>query len=80
MADNAHYAALPSMSYQHATLQNGLQIYSIEDHSSPTVAVQVWYHVGSKDDPNLRSGFAHLFEHRPVIRGGAAKWQIFELE
>jgi zinc protease len=40
-----------------------LQIYAIEDHSSPTVAVQVWYHVGSKDDPNQRSGFAHLFEH-----------------
>ena len=51
------------MSFQHATLQNGLQIYSIEDHSSPTVAVQVWYHVGSKDDPDGRSGFAHLFEH-----------------
>jgi zinc protease len=63
VADNAQYAALPSMSFQHATLQNGLQIYSIEDHSSPTVAVQVWYHVGSKDDPDGRSGFAHLFEH-----------------
>ena len=47
----------------HTTLPNGLQIYSIEDHSSPTVAVQVWYHVGSKDDPSQRSGFAHLFEH-----------------
>lgn len=35
----------------------------MEDHSSPTVAVQVWYHVGSKDDPKQRSGFAHLFEH-----------------
>ena len=35
----------------------------MEDHSSPTVAVQVWYHVGSKDDPDKRSGFAHLFEH-----------------
>ena len=48
---------------QHATLPNGLQIYAIEDHTSPTVAVQIWYHVGSKDDPNQRSGFAHLFEH-----------------
>src|SRR5436190_12083022 len=48
---------------QHMTLSNGLQIYAIEDHASPTVAVQVWYHVGSKDDPNQRSGFAHLFEH-----------------
>jgi len=45
------------------TLENGLQVYTVEDHKSPTVAVQVWYHVGSKDDPNGRSGFAHLFEH-----------------
>src|SRR5207237_3296590 len=51
------------LAIKHATLENGLQIYSIEDHKSPTVAVQVWYHVGSKDDPNGRSGFAHLFEH-----------------
>ena len=51
------------LSFNHTTLQNGLEIYSIEDHSSPTVAVQVWYHVGSKDDFDGRSGFAHLFEH-----------------
>ena len=49
--------------FQHETLPNGLEVYSVEDHSSPTVAVQVWYHVGSKDDPDKRSGFAHLFEH-----------------
>jgi zinc protease len=49
--------------FKHSTLPNGLQVYSVEDHKSPTVAVQVWYHVGSKDDPNGRSGFAHLFEH-----------------
>ncbi|PYI88699.1 MAG: insulinase family protein [Verrucomicrobia bacterium] len=55
--------AIPPLAIKHATLANGLQIYSIEDHKSPTVAVQVWYHVGSKDDPNGRSGFAHLFEH-----------------
>ena len=51
------------LTFKHAVLGNGLQVYSIEDHSSPTVAVQVWYHVGSKDDPDGRSGFAHLFEH-----------------
>ena len=56
-------AEIKKLSFKHTTLQNGLEIYSIEDHSSPTVAVQVWYHVGSKDDPNQRSGFAHLFEH-----------------
>jgi zinc protease len=56
-------AEIKKLSFKHSALQNGLEIYSIEDHSSPTVAVQVWYHVGSKDDPNGRSGFAHLFEH-----------------
>ncbi len=54
---------VPPLKYQHETLPNGLEIYSSEDHTSPTVAVQVWYHVGSKDDPEKRSGFAHLFEH-----------------
>jgi zinc protease len=56
-------AETKKLSFNHTNLQNGLEIYSIEDHSSPTVAVQVWYHVGSKDDPDGRSGFAHLFEH-----------------
>jgi len=49
--------------YRQRTLPNGLQMYAVEDHSAPTVAIQVWYHVGSKDDPPGRSGFAHLFEH-----------------
>ncbi len=55
--------SVPPLKFQHETLPNGLEIYSAEEHSSPTVAVQVWYHVGSKDDPDKRSGFAHLFEH-----------------
>jgi zinc protease len=59
----APHVTVAPLTFQHAVLGNGLQVYSIEDHSSPTVAVQVWYHVGSKDDPNQRSGFAHLFEH-----------------
>jgi zinc protease len=54
---------IPPIPLKHSTLPNGLEIYSVEDHSNPTVAVQVWYHVGSKDDPDGRSGFAHLFEH-----------------
>ncbi|MCY7346246.1 MAG: insulinase family protein [Pyrinomonadaceae bacterium] len=45
------------------TLANGLKVYSVRDDSSPSVAVNVWYDVGSKDDPNGRSGFAHMFEH-----------------
>ena len=55
--------SVPPLNFKHITLPNGLQVYTVEDHKSPTVAVQVWYHVGSKDDPTGRSGFAHLFEH-----------------
>jgi zinc protease len=54
---------VPVLKFTGRTLDNGLKVYSIEDHSNPTVAIQVWYHVGSKDDPEGRSGFAHLFEH-----------------
>lgn len=54
---------IPPIQYHQRTLPNGLQVLSVEDHTSPTVAVQMWYHVGSKDDPKGRSGFAHLFEH-----------------
>src|SRR5580704_10398982 len=51
------------LKYRQRTLANGLKVLSIENHQSPTVAIQVWYHVGGKDDPAGRSGFAHLFEH-----------------
>jgi zinc protease len=51
------------MVYQARTLPNGLKIYSIRDPNSANVSVQVWYDVGSRDDPRGRSGFAHLFEH-----------------
>jgi zinc protease len=54
---------IPPVHYQQRTLPNGLQVLSVEDHGSPNVAVQMWYHVGSKDDPKGRTGFAHLFEH-----------------
>lgn len=54
---------MPQLKYTDRTLVNGLRVLSAPDNSSPTVAIQVWYHVGSKDDPQKRSGFAHLFEH-----------------
>ena len=54
---------MPQLKFTDRTLPNGLRVLSAPDHSSPTVAIQVWYHVGSKDDPQQRSGFAHLFEH-----------------
>jgi zinc protease len=54
---------MPEMKYLDRALPNGLRVLSVLDKSSPTVTINVWYHVGSKDDPDHRSGFAHLFEH-----------------
>src|SRR3989442_244431 len=54
---------MPQMKFRERTLPNGLRVLSVVEKSSPTVAINVWYHVGSKDDPDQRSGFAHLFEH-----------------
>jgi len=51
------------MNIKQRTLPNGLRVVSLQDNSSPTVAIHVWYNVGSKDDPQGRSGFAHMFEH-----------------
>lgn len=45
------------------TLANGLRVVSVQDNSSPTVSIHVWYNVGGKNDPPGRSGFAHMFEH-----------------
>ncbi len=45
------------------TLANGLDVIVHEDHDLPIVAVNVWYHVGSKNERRGRTGFAHLFEH-----------------
>ncbi len=49
--------------YQKFVLDNGLTLIVHEDHKAPVVAVNVWYHVGSKDERPGRTGFAHLFEH-----------------
>jgi zinc protease len=51
------------LQYQLATLPNGLTVVLSEDHSTPIVHVQLWYHVGSKNEKPGRTGFAHLFEH-----------------
>lgn len=51
------------------TLANGLKVVVHSDHKAPVVAVSVWYHVGSKDEPAGRTGFAHLFEH--LMFGGS---------
>ena len=51
------------VAYQKQTLDNGLDVIVHEDHGCPIVAVNVWYHVGSKNERFDRTGFAHLFEH-----------------
>jgi zinc protease len=79
--------ALPDVDipFQKYVLPNGLTLIVHEDHKAPIVAVDVWYHVGSKDERPGRTGFAHLFEHlmfngsenhndefmRPLLAAGA---------
>ncbi|MBE9460391.1 M16 family metallopeptidase [Dyadobacter subterraneus] len=55
--------------YEHFTLDNGLKIYVHEDFSTPMAAVNILYNVGSRDEDEERTGFAHLFEH--LMFGGS---------
>ncbi len=54
---------LLELQFEKYTLDNGLQVILHEDHTIPMAAVNVWYHVGSKNEMPGRTGFAHLFEH-----------------
>jgi zinc protease len=51
------------LDYTMTTLPNGMQVVFLEDHSTPIVHTEIWYHVGSKNERAGRTGFAHLFEH-----------------
>ncbi|HST90699.1 MAG TPA: pitrilysin family protein [Brevundimonas sp.] len=62
-AQQAGQLMVPPLGFQERTLPNGLKIYTARDTSTSNVTVQVWYKVGAKDDPEGRSGFAHMFEH-----------------
>jgi zinc protease len=53
----------PKLDYTLTKLPNGLTVILSEDHSTPIVHLQLWYHVGSKNERPGRTGFAHLFEH-----------------
>jgi zinc protease len=53
----------PKLDYTMTTLPNGLQVVFLEDHSTPIVHTELWYHVGSKNEKPGRTGFAHFFEH-----------------
>lgn len=59
----ATIAAQVTLPYDEFTLPNGLHVIVSTDRKAPIVGVAVWYHVGSKDEPAGKTGFAHLFEH-----------------
>ncbi len=67
--------ALPKVDipYQEFTLPNGLRVIVHEDHKAPIVAVNTWYHVGSKNEKEGKTGFAHLFEH--IMFGGSENFK-----
>lgn len=54
---------VPEMPIVERTLANGLKVVTVQDNSNPVVTVQLWYRVGGKNDPEGKSGFAHMFEH-----------------
>jgi zinc protease len=55
--------ATPRIQFEKYQLPNGLEVILHQDHSTPIIAVDTWYHVGSGDEQVGRTGFAHLFEH-----------------
>ena len=71
-------AAGVDIPYQEFTLSNGLRVVVHTDRKAPIVAVNIWYHVGSKDEPAGRTGFAHLFEHLMFNGSENHKGEFFE--
>jgi len=60
----------PKLNFTTHKLANGLQVILLEDHAAPVINLQVWYHVGAKDEQPGHTGFAHLFEHL-MFKGSA---------
>jgi predicted Zn-dependent peptidase len=58
------------LSFSQFKLDNGLTVFVAEDHTVPVVSVDIWYHVGSRDEVQGKTGFAHLFEHM-MFQGSA---------
>jgi predicted Zn-dependent peptidase len=80
LVSSAYAAGAPAVdiAYQEFTLPNGLRVIVHTDRKAPIVAVNIWYHVGSKDEPLGRSGFAHLFEHLMFQGSENHKGEFFE--
>ena len=58
-----------SIPFETVVLDNGLTVLVHEDHKAPIAALNIWYHVGSKNEKPAKTGFAHLFEH--LMFGGS---------
>lgn len=63
LASSGVAQSIPKLAVEKYTLPNGLEVVLHEDHSTPLIAINTWFHVGSGDEQRGRTGFAHLFEH-----------------
>jgi len=68
--DSSAEARPPHLDFTTHRLTNGLEVVLLEEHSVPVINLQMWYHVGGKDEQPGRTGFAHLFEHL-MFKGSA---------
>lgn len=63
VAGSADELPIPELAYEKFVLDNGLTLIVHEDYKAPIVAINVWYHVGAKNEKKGKTGFAHLYEH-----------------
>jgi predicted Zn-dependent peptidase len=80
LAGGGPLTAQAPVQFEHYTLDNGLDVYLVPERTVPVVTVNVWYNVGSRNERQGRSGFAHLFEHM-MFQGSAnvGKGEHFQL-
>ncbi|MCA1748894.1 MAG: insulinase family protein, partial [Sphingomonadales bacterium] len=78
VAEAADLVDQVSIPYEEFTLDNGLAVIVHEDRKAPVVAVSIWYHVGSRHEPEGKTGFAHLFEHLMFNGSENAPGDFFE--
>jgi predicted Zn-dependent peptidase len=78
LASTAVAAPPVKIQFEEFKLPNGLRVIVHTDRKAPIVAVNIWYHVGSKNEPTGRSGFAHLFEHLMFQKSENHKGEFFE--
>ena len=80
VASVASAQGVPKIKFEKYTLPNGLEVILHEDHSTPIISVNTWYHVGSADEKPGRTGFAHLFEHLMFMGSQHVPLGVFDKE